>query len=73
LAGGSDEGGPGAGTIFSEDQEDERLEVMKKQLLALSTQLSAAVFKLWREIWNALIGLGLAAVLYVVVEVLEAL
>lgn len=39
---------------------------MKKKLLI-------AVMIFWRERWNALIGLGLAAVLYVAVEVLEAI
>ena len=45
----------------------------KGMILAISGQLSVAVFKLWRERWNALIGFILAAVLYVIVEVLEAL
>jgi len=46
---------------------------MKNQLLIISGQLSVAVFKLWRERWNALAGIVLAALLYVFVEIWEAI
>ncbi len=46
---------------------------MRNHLLAISSQLSVAIFKLWWERWNALMGLALAAVLIVIVEILEAI
>jgi hypothetical protein len=49
------------------------MEEMKNQLLAISGQLLGAVMELWRERWNALIGFGVAALLYVFVEIWEAI
>lgn len=48
------------------------MEEVKNQLIAISGQFSVAVIKLWRERWNALARFVLAALLYLIVEIWEA-